>query len=208
MGKEKSKKRKEDIVRALMEVMSERGYERASIAEIAKKANLRSGLIHYYFSSKLEILLMLVEFLAKELKERYQLKVESSEDSAESRVYAFIDAYVEISEGSSIEAVACWVTIGAEALHLREVRETYIRGVRKALEQLKLDLVEWLVSEGRKTDNVHLLAAGIMSAIEGAYKLAIISSDLVPAGFASPTIKQMTKGLIEAQPFLKPQANT
>lgn len=50
------KSKKQIIIYAAKKIMAEKGYEKASIKEIAKEAELTSGLIHYYFKNKEEIL--------------------------------------------------------------------------------------------------------------------------------------------------------
>lgn len=44
--------RQEQIVLGLLEVMAERGYEKASVASIARAAELSPGLVHYHFQTK------------------------------------------------------------------------------------------------------------------------------------------------------------
>lgn len=209
MGRKRGgEERRSQIVEALMRVMAARGYERASIAEIAREAGLASGLIHYYFKTKQDILLALMDQLSAHLRTRYEARLESAESAPWSRLDAFIEAYVGLegepptasdSSGPSAQ-LRCWVVIGAEALHLPDIRDVYESILRDSLEQLKLHLVELLATEGRQIDAVHQMAAGIMSAIEGAYKLGVTSSGLVPSGFAAPMIKQMARGLVAAQP--------
>ena len=41
-----TEERRQQIVQGLLRVMAERGYERASIAEIARAAGLTPGLVH------------------------------------------------------------------------------------------------------------------------------------------------------------------
>jgi len=55
--------RREQITRALQAVMAKKGYDRASISEIAAAAGLAAGLVHYHFDSKLEILLAVLDRL-------------------------------------------------------------------------------------------------------------------------------------------------
>lgn len=54
--KEKSQKRKNDILRATLELVAEQGFHGTSISQIAKKANVNVGLIYYYFENKDDIL--------------------------------------------------------------------------------------------------------------------------------------------------------
>jgi TetR/AcrR family transcriptional repressor of bet genes len=186
--------------------MGERGYERSSIKAIADKAGVASGLVHHYFSNKQEILLALVETLAGDLLARYERKVSGAGDHPQARLDAFLEAYLAVGEDASPEAVACWVSIGDEARHYPEVKRAYEDVLRTTLEHVKLHLMEVLANEGRQPDNIHHIAAGIVSAIEGAYKLAVTSSGLVPEGFAYPTIKAMTRGVLDSQPFRQDNA--
>ncbi|MEW9501649.1 TetR/AcrR family transcriptional regulator [Jeotgalibacillus marinus] len=50
------KNKKQIIIYAAKKIMAAKGYEKASIKEIAKEAEITSGLIHYYFKNKEEIL--------------------------------------------------------------------------------------------------------------------------------------------------------
>ncbi|HEY4122015.1 MAG TPA: TetR family transcriptional regulator, partial [Byssovorax sp.] len=51
--------RRAQIVAALARVMAARGYERATVAQIAAEAGLAAGLVHYHFASKRDVLLTL-----------------------------------------------------------------------------------------------------------------------------------------------------
>ncbi|MHB8383179.1 MAG: TetR/AcrR family transcriptional regulator [Candidatus Binataceae bacterium] len=58
-GREKHDRRQE-IVQAAFEVLSAKGMERASIKEIALRARVAPGLVHYYFKDKEELLAAVV----------------------------------------------------------------------------------------------------------------------------------------------------
>ena len=49
--------RRTQIAHGLIKVMSKRGYDGASIADVAAAAKLTPGLVHYHFKDKREILL-------------------------------------------------------------------------------------------------------------------------------------------------------
>lgn len=48
--------KKQKIIAAAARVMAEKGYEKASIKDIAREADITPGLVHYYFQNKEEIL--------------------------------------------------------------------------------------------------------------------------------------------------------
>ncbi len=53
--------RRAEIVQAAYRVLAERGYEATSIKDIARAADIAPGLIHYYFATKEELLVAVVE---------------------------------------------------------------------------------------------------------------------------------------------------
>ena len=52
----KAAEKRETIIWALYQCLAEKGQEQVSIKEIALKAGLPQGVIHYYFASKDEII--------------------------------------------------------------------------------------------------------------------------------------------------------
>jgi AcrR family transcriptional regulator len=56
-GERMTKQKREQIIDAAYHVMSDKGYENASIKDIAHAAGITPGLVHYYFRNKEEILL-------------------------------------------------------------------------------------------------------------------------------------------------------
>ena len=53
--------KKKEILSAALDLFANEGYHQASIARIAKKANISKGLIYNYFNSKEELLKELIE---------------------------------------------------------------------------------------------------------------------------------------------------
>jgi AcrR family transcriptional regulator len=50
------KQKREKVIEAAYKLMSDKGYEKASIKDIANEAGIAPGLVHYYFRNKEEIL--------------------------------------------------------------------------------------------------------------------------------------------------------
>ncbi|MCE9667811.1 TetR/AcrR family transcriptional regulator [Myxococcus stipitatus] len=190
-----TEERRQQIVTGLLKVMSERGYERASVNEIAKAAGLSPGLVHYHFSDKQEILLVLVEQLAARGRARVAARLAKlSVQDTRGRVDAFLDAFLAMGADADAEAVAGWVTISAEAIRQPEVRAAYEQVVRADLEQLE-SLVAALVGKRR----ARALAAGLFAAVQGYFVLSASAPGLVPAGSAASTVRHMAAGLLDAQ---------
>ena len=187
--------RRADIVEAMVRVMARTGYAGASIAAIAEEAGLASGLVHYHFRSKQDVLLAVVDRLARTVDARFAIR-SSSASSPRAELHAYVDAH--LAEGSDADpaAVACWVALGAEALAQPEVRAAYGRVVEEDLERL-VDIVRrTLKEEGGRAREARRIAAGLFAAIEGAFRLAAIAPGVIPAGSAAKTVRAMSDGLL------------
>ena len=183
--------RRAQIVDGFQKALAISGYERATIAQIAREAGLTSGLIHYHFGSKLEILMALVERLGERLEQRYQSLADGAEEPAV-RLAAFLDSRLALGPGANPDAVACWVAIGTEALRQPEVREVYAELVKAHHRELE-SIVEPLSSRPKEA------ATALLSAIEGCYQLAATVPELVPPGFAAETVRSMAEGLLNCK---------
>ncbi|OJH41604.1 TetR family transcriptional regulator [Cystobacter ferrugineus] len=172
--------------------MAERGYERASIAEIAKAAGLSPGLVHYHFTQKQEVLLALVEQLAQRGRERVKARLARTKGGPRARVEAFLEAFLATGDDAEPEAVAAWVTISAEALRQPEVRAAYDKVVRADLAHL-----EELVGEVLGRERARAVAAGLFATIQGYFVLSTATPGLIPPGSAVGTVKRMAAGLLD-----------
>lgn len=56
------KAKKELILKSAVKVFAEKGYQLATILEIAKQAGVSKGLVHFYFENKLDLLLSAIIF--------------------------------------------------------------------------------------------------------------------------------------------------
>lgn len=86
--------RREQIVWALYDCLAERGQERVTVKEIAAKAGLPSGVIHYYFKSKDDI----ISSLAEAIVEKYGNLIDeqiAAAPSIEKKIESAIDFIVD-----------------------------------------------------------------------------------------------------------------
>jgi len=175
--------------------MSRDGYERASIASIARAAELSPGLVHYHFANKEAILFAVIEQLRQGVRARYEARLDHAVDPMD-RLLAYVDAHVALGKDAEPRAVAAWVTIAAEAVGQPGVRELYAAAVREALAELRELVGNCLKHAGKPRRDTRAMAAAILSAIEGAYQLSAAAPDVLPSGFAAPALRKMIRGLL------------
>lgn len=193
--------RRRQIVEGLLSVMERQGYERASVAAIARAAGLSAGLLHYHFDNKQAILVALVETLVGRMQARYEARRQDAGDAptaagAERRLGAFVDAHLALGADADPRGVAAWVVVGAEAVRQPEVRQVYQRAIQADLAELRALVADLLRAHGRSTRAATRIAAVGMSAIEGAYQLSAGAPGTLPEGFAAPMVRQMLLAMV------------
>lgn len=190
--------RRAQITGGLIKVMAKRGYDGASVNEIAKAAELTPGLIHYHFKNKQEILLAALADLVSRHEERLDEHLAKSSQAAPQQVAAFIDVHLGLGASADPEGLACWILISGEALRQPAVQEDFTTAISGLVKRL-----ETMISAGCDSGAFHHAnpaeaAAAIVAAIQGYFVLAAVSRDLVPRGSALRSTLRMAEGLLGA----------
>ena len=91
--KSNAPQRKEEIIWALYDCLAASGHEKVTVKDIARKAGLTPGIIHYYFNSKDEI----ASLLAEAIYEKYSSLIAASVTGVEpgQKMASFIDFIVD-----------------------------------------------------------------------------------------------------------------
>ncbi|MEC2292716.1 TetR/AcrR family transcriptional regulator [Bacillus licheniformis] len=97
--------RREQIIKATIEVLDEIGYVNLSLAKIAKKAKVSTGLISYHFEDKEDVLNNTLVYLL-ELQFNYIKERVSKKESAYDQLIAFIDASLAYQGTHGINNIA------------------------------------------------------------------------------------------------------
>ncbi|HEY9103552.1 TetR/AcrR family transcriptional regulator [Chitinimonas sp.] len=182
--KSNTEARRAEIVEAMLAVMAQQGYEKATIQAVAKQAGLAPGLIHYHFKSKQEILLALVQAIARYAQQRYQTALGEAQAPV-ARLQAYLNAQLGLGEGAAPQMVAAWVMIGAEAVRQAEVREVYQTVIAAELASLTQMMGDCLVEAGRSRAAAPDLAAGLLALMTGAFQLSSAAQAVMPTGYAA-----------------------
>lgn len=78
------------IIAATANVMGRQGYAATSMKDIAQEAGIAQGLIHYYFSSKEELLAAVVQSLCEEMIGEMRRDVAATEGDPMTRAWALL----------------------------------------------------------------------------------------------------------------------
>jgi TetR/AcrR family transcriptional repressor of bet genes len=90
--------RRGQIIRAAATVLGRMGYSDSSVKQIAHQAGVAPGLVHYYFTSKEELLVAVVHDLEREMVADWQSAVTGIDDPLERIVAALDNTAVRCAE--------------------------------------------------------------------------------------------------------------
>lgn len=134
--------RREEALNATWELITEVGYGRVRVADIADRVGTSTGTIHYYFPTKEDILDSAFRFAVEDAHRRSEEALEGLDDPW-ARFTALLDAH--LPRGAVKKEWLIWLQLWNEAAvrpSLRALNETYYGRW--------LDLVEEIVREGQR----------------------------------------------------------
>ena len=190
--------RRAQIADALIGVMAERGYDGASIADIATRAGLTPGLVHYHFQSKLDILLVALARVVQRHRERLLEHLAALDGSAAHQVSAFVDFHLGLGKSADPEALACWILLSGEALRQPKVQLEYERAVCDLVELVSTILRAGIAAGELHAEDPVAAAAAIVASIQGYFVLAATARSCIPRGSAARSTLRMAEGLLGA----------
>jgi AcrR family transcriptional regulator len=167
--------RREEIIAAFLKVLSEKGFDKATIREIAQEAGCTHRMLHHYFTTKEALVIAAVEnFIASYAPglEQGLLKYNSPSE----KMHAFFDLFMN-PENFDLPQIQAWV----QTLALSDNHPAIMKSVRCWYDRIKGIIAE-IVREGieigefRKVDP-NAVAELILESSEGSALLAVVTRD-------------------------------
>ena len=134
-------RRREEVLNATWELLTEVGYERVRIADIAQRAGTSTGTIHYYFKTKEEVLAAAFHYAVADSRRRSEEALAGLSDPWE-RFVALIEAHVPRSDVRKEWLI--WLHLWSEA----SINQ-WFRSLNEAHYGQWIDLVEGIVRDGQ-----------------------------------------------------------
>jgi len=94
-----SENTKEIILSGAKEIFLEKGFQGARMRDIAERANINKGLLHYYFKSKKILFVAAFKSIAMELFPKLENVIKSRRSFYE-KIELIIDIYIELLTGN------------------------------------------------------------------------------------------------------------
>lgn len=191
-----TRERQRQITGALMKVMAKRGYDGASIADIAKAARLTPGLVHYHFENKQQILLAALRELVARHDARLDARLGEAGDDPVAQVAAFIDFHLGLGADADAEALACWILLSGEALREPKVRVEFGKALEGTAARIAAVIQRGIEQKLFTCDSVEAAASALVATLQGYFVLAATARSLIPRGSAAASTKRMASGLL------------
>ena len=154
--------RKIQILQALHECMLEKPFHQTSIKDIAKKADVNHGLLHYYFESKEDILLNYIDFTFDKYStissERINRKFKETTGSIESFADVFHWTLNEVSFNPELARI--YTEIWAHAIYNRKVMKK-LKGHYRLWQGRMQALVKDIVNDQKTAERLSLTVLAI-----------------------------------------------
>jgi AcrR family transcriptional regulator len=113
--------RREQILAAACDVVSEIGFKSLRIVDVAKQAGTSTGTVHYYFDTKTALMRAAFEWnFTRSLERRRHLLEEV--DDPQRRLEVFVDSYLPEDE-QTVHAWRVWAELWVEAMHDKELQD-------------------------------------------------------------------------------------
>jgi len=188
-------KRRQEILHAARKVFSSKGYNTATIEEIALEAELSPGTLYLYFKNKEELHTFLSIAILKHLADEIQ-KVVKQDISVEDKIERFLDVFIDVYDYDS--------NILINLFHLQS-GETLKNLSEEVLQQIKIysslahgaiiDVVKQGIDQGVFIDEHPVALADILWASYSGIVLWVDSKRLLndEKDFVKPTLKTAFK---------------
>ncbi len=139
------------ILDAATKIFAEKGYQYATISEVAKEAGISTGLLYSYFKNKLDLLLSVVILFWQNINQTNQEKLTSMRDPFDKLVVVLHN--IEDSLIKDKKALYLIKVLNEALPHIIMIKEKELQEKRQSiiLENRKLlDTIDEIIIEGQK----------------------------------------------------------
>lgn len=157
--------RRNQLTAATYKVISKKGYYNFTIKDIAKEAGLSTGLVHYYFKDKQELLFTLLKVMNANLKEFLNRGLMKSDDP-QAKLLIFISqafGLVKREKDYFYVLIDFWTQIN----HNERIRKANVKLYESYREEIGKILSEGVLAGKFAEMDVNYMSALIVSMVQG-----------------------------------------
>jgi AcrR family transcriptional regulator len=167
--------RRSQLIRAAYKVVGQKGYYDFTIRDIAREAGLSTGLVHYYFKNREDLLLNLLKEMNANLK-HYLNKALSVLEDPRDKLLAFCDQAFDLVDR---EKAYFYVLIDfwAQINHNNRIRQANVKLFQSYRNEIAAILEEGAAKDVFMAVDVKLTSVIIISLIQGTIIQYVIDNE-------------------------------
>ena len=159
--------RKKEIIAGFYECLSKAGHEQITIKDIAKAANVSYGVMHYYFTSKKEIVLALVDDYVRQqeiLFQNFISPIDSPWERLKKLVSLSVERFIFDQKTNMV-----FLNLYQMACNDKDIRRSLMMGYEHFRNAVR-DIVEYGISRGQfKKVDPGKVALSFVGHVEGIF---------------------------------------
>ncbi|EPG36852.1 transcriptional repressor BetI [Acinetobacter colistiniresistens] len=163
--------RREEIINAAFYVISEVGLSNTTIAQIAKKAELSTGIVSHYFGDKQGLINTCMQEMLNVLRQKTDQYKTEADAHPENQIKAIIDSNFDISQVNK-QAMRVWLDFWSASMHLPELG----RLQRINDQRLYSNLKHYFLMLVEDKQQASIAARGLAALIDGLWLRGSLSS--------------------------------
>ncbi|WP_170984495.1 TetR family transcriptional regulator [Rhodoligotrophos defluvii] len=134
--------RREQIRRAAAKVISKRGFDRTTLADVAKAAKVSTGMINHYYKNKIALLVDTLLYVSEWFQTAIRAEVEA-ETTGEGKLRALTRIGPFDTKGMPYVGSRIWAWAMAESMQSKELRQV-IQERRRLFEEMIAEVLAFI----------------------------------------------------------------
>jgi TetR/AcrR family transcriptional repressor of bet genes len=162
--------RRTQLIEAAISSLHDYGYADTTVARIAKKAGVSSGIVHHYFNGKDDLLFATMQYMLRELRAETLKRLKQAANPRE-RLSAIIEANFAPSQYSP-DVMTAWLALygsARQSAHLTRILRLYDARLKSNLRHALRQLTDEATAEE--------LGIGVSALIDGVWLRAALLGD-------------------------------
>jgi len=183
--------KKLQIIEISAKLIHSKGYEKTSIQDILQAAQIGKGQFYYYFSSKQDLGIAVVDYCFEKWNQRVIKNILESEDDPKVKIEKMLECAIDVHTKNGSK---CGCFFGNLAVELSEHNEIFREKTNKVFESWTSHL-EVVLDELMRKETLplqcdsHVLAQSIVAMIEGGIMLMKNRQDIAALITVSNVVK-------------------
>jgi TetR/AcrR family transcriptional regulator, transcriptional repressor for nem operon len=185
--------KKLEIIEISAELIHSKGYEKTSIQDILQAAQIGKGQFYYYFSSKQDLGIEVVDYCFEKWNKRVVKGIFESENTPETKIKKMLDCAIDVHQKNGSK---CGCFFGNLAIELSEHSDVFRERINRVFETWIHHLAIILDERMREKPlpiqcDSYILAQAIVALVEGGIMLMKNRQDIDPLINVSNVVKKM-----------------